>query len=134
MSSEILLGAVVGLVIGLVIVVSHKGSRFKKLVSFTGDFDKMSARIDDFLAASNFHIQNYGSETVYCKGSRLLVGRKFIKFSRAPEGVLVEAFINLFGSNESGIDGFVGAVAKKQLKATVDQVIAMIEAGEQGNL
>ena len=130
MPVEILAGALVGLVIGLVIVVGHKGSRFKKLVNFSGDFDKMSAQIDGFLAASNFHIQNYGSETVYCKGSRLLVGRKFIKYTRAPEGILVEAFINLFGSNESGIDGFVGAVAKKQLKVTVDKVIAMIEAGE----
>ena len=129
MSFEILLGAVVGLVIGLVIVVSQKGSRFKKLVSFSGDFDKMNAHVDGFLTASNFHIQNYGSETVYCQGSRLLVGRKFIKITRAPEGILVEAFINLFGSNEDGIDGFVGAVAKKQLKGTVDKVIAMIEAG-----
>jgi hypothetical protein len=127
MSGSILTGALIGLVIGFVILLSHKGGRFKKLVNFSGDFESMSALINDFLIADSYCIENYGNETVYRKGSRMLVGRKFIKFSKVPEGILVEAFVNLLGNNEGGIDGFVGAVAKKQLKGTVDKVIAMIE-------
>ncbi|MDR2881327.1 MAG: hypothetical protein LBV29_05455 [Azoarcus sp.] len=128
MMGSIVIGALVGIVIGVYILMKHKGGRFTKLVSFSGDFDKMSTLINDFLVANSFHIQSYGSETVYCQGSRMLVGRKFFKFSKAPEGILIEAFVNILGNNESGIDGFVGVVAKQQLKSTVDKVIAMIEA------
>lgn len=131
MMNAILVGIVIGSVIGLFIVVSHKGSRFKKVVRFSGDFEKMSALINDSLTADDYRVEKYGNETVYRKGSRMMTGRQFFKFSKAPDGVLIEAFVNLFGSNESGIDGFVGAVAKKQLKKTVDKVAAMIEGNEK---
>jgi len=123
----VLAGAVVGTLIGLILVMSNKGSRFKRLVRFSGDFEKMNQLINDFLISNHYCIENYGNEVVYRKGSRLLIGRKFIKISRDSEGILVEAFVNLFGSNESGIDGFVGAASKKQLKKVVNKVIAMIE-------
>jgi len=125
----ILVGAIVGTIIGIILVMSNKGSRFKKLVPFSGEFEEMNKRINDFLVSNHYCIENYGNEAVYRSGSRLLVGRKFIKISKESEGILVEAFVNLFGNNESGIDGFVGAVAKKQLKGVVDKVIAMIEGG-----
>jgi len=123
----ILVGAVVGSLIGLILVMSNKGSRFKKLIRFSGDFEKMNKLINDFLISKGYCIENYGNEVVYRKGSRLLIGRKFIKISSESEGILVEAFVNLSGKNESGIDGFVGAASKKQLKGVVDKVIAMIE-------
>jgi len=119
-----------GTLIGLIIVLSHKGRRFKRFAHFSGDFERMSKLIDDFLISNHFCIENYGDEIVYRRGSRLLIGRKFIKISKAPEGILVEAFVNLFGRNESGIDGFVGITAKKRLKRIVDKVIAMIETND----
>ena len=123
----ILLGAIVGTLIGLILIMSNKGSRFKKLLRFSGDFEEMNKHINDFLVSEGYCIENYSNEVVYRKGSRLLTGRKFIKISKESEGILIEAFVNLFGSNESGIDGFVGIAAKKQLKGTVNQVIALIE-------
>ncbi|MCL2076101.1 MAG: hypothetical protein FWH15_06635 [Betaproteobacteria bacterium] len=105
-----------------------KGSRFTKLVKFSGDFEKITNIIDDFLTANGFHKQSYGDETIYRRGSGMIASSQFFKFSRVQEGIFIEAFVIFF--REMNLDGFVGIAVKVPLKKIVDKIIVMIETNE----
>ena len=147
MISGAVIGGIVGGIIGLVIAiplirkqlkinsgseVAKSGKRFKKLVNFTGDSQEMSTKIDKFLTDRNYKPQKYGSaETVYRQGEGMMTAGKYFKFTPTNEGILIEAFVILFGVQESGLDGFTCIVSKQPLKKMTEEIIAMIEAGNK---
>jgi hypothetical protein len=110
---------------------ANRGKRFEKLIPFAGDFDSLGVVIDTFLKENQYSIQNYGGETVYRYGAGMFLASRFIKVSKHPQGIVVEAFIIaflFFFLKELGKDGFFGIAAKRPLKKTVDQLISIIES------
>jgi len=136
-----LIGGLVGLVISIPLIIrqrkinkgsgiAKKKSRFTALINFSGNFEAVSAQINGFLASKGYYSQSYGAETVYRNGSGMMTAGKFIKFSKAPDGILVEAFIIAYGSVELGLKGFTGIIPKKSLKKVVNEVINIIQSAE----
>ena len=142
-----LIGGAVGLAVGVAIsipnmirqskinkgqTVAKPGKRFQQVIPFTGDYQAVEKRLDEYLTANNFVQQPYGEETLYRYGKGMWSASQFIKFNQTPEGVQVEAFIVNFGSREDDLQGFVGSIPKKSLQKTVDRVITLIQAKDTG--
>jgi len=106
--------------------------RFQKVVRFSGDFEKLSLHLHELLTENHYYIHSYRYETVYRQGKGILVTARYLKFSKVPGGILVEAFI-LDKSAEVGLVGFLGMAAKRPLKKMVEKLIAHIEAYEKEN-
>jgi len=137
----IIIGAIIGGIIGLVISIplimkqkkinkgdgkARQGKRFIKLVNFSGDSYKIGEKIDNVLAANGYVSHKYGEEMVYRNGSGMATAGKFFKYTIKPDGILIEAFVILFGVQESNLEGFTGIVSKKPLKKMVNEIIFMI--------
>lgn len=142
----VIIGAVVGGIIGLIISIPlmkkqkrinkgqdvaqggiGTGSRFEQTVLFKGNKEELEIKIKEFLAQKKFNIQEYGSEKVYRKGDGVWVAGQFIKYYFVPNGVKIEAFVILFGTKESNLEGFTGIAAKKPLKKVVNELISLIK-------
>lgn len=105
---------------------ANAGERFTKVVPFTGDYEKMDARIKELLTKSGYTLQAYGDEQLYRSGDGIWVASKYLKYSKVDEGILMEAFV-IIGQKEAGLDGSVGVVAKKPLKNLVKQLTDLIK-------
>lgn len=86
---------------------------------------------DDFFAKEGFEYMNYQGEMVWKKGIGMLTAPQFIKIQYANGWVHVEAWLKwaiLPGvySGEMGLDGFVGALPKSQLKQRVETLMAYL--------
>lgn len=133
-----IVGGIIGLLVTIPLIIKQArinkgttkaaiGRRFKQVVPYRGDIHIIAQSVSEFLNSRGFFLQTYGdNEDVFRKGSGMMTAGQFIKLSVIPEGVLVEAFVILFGVQESGLDGFTGIVSKAPLKKIVSQVIAMI--------
>jgi|GEM_PF-1600103 len=107
---------------------ASKGSRFAKIIKFSGDFAKMGDLIDNFLRTSGYRILSYGDEIVYYRDGECF------KFSIKPEGILIEAFVIILTFIEDDLEDSIGLIGKRALKKTVDKTIVMIEDDEKNRL
>ncbi len=142
----VIIGAVVGGIIGLIISIPlirkqkrinngqdvaqggiGTGSRFEQTVLFDGNKEELEIKIKEFLAQKKFTLQKYGNENIYRKGDGVWVAGQFIKYYFVPNGVKIEAFVILFGFQESSLEGFTGIFAKKPLKKVVNELIDLIK-------
>jgi hypothetical protein len=128
-------GAIIGGIVGLIMfivfaVMKKKGgkvARFSEIVPFVGDIMFLGTQIDNLLKEQGFFPDFYNDETgVYKKGTGVATAAKYIKIAAAEGGVLVEAFVDVYGT-ESGLNGFIASIPKKTCKKVVEQVIQLIK-------
>jgi hypothetical protein len=88
---------------------AKRPNRHVRTVRFTGDFNYLAQKLNDFLISNEFQSQPYGGdEMVYRCGSGYWLPARFVKFSYIPDGVLIEAFLIIYGYWENPISGIMG--------------------------
>jgi len=143
MENVVLFAAIIGGLVGLLVTIpliikqrainkggskAASGERFSQVVAFSGNRSEMEDKLIEFLLLSGFKPQTYGDEKVYRKGEGMMTACQMLKYTFVPEGILLEAFVILFGAKESGLTGFTGIIVKKPLKETVIRIIKLIES------
>ena len=99
-------------------------------VPYQGDFNNIKLLIEQTISSDGFELKDYNGEKVWKKGVGALTAMKYLKFAYTENEIEMSAWIQVglgsVGGSEKNLDGFVGALPKKQLKTTLDKLTELI--------
>ena len=101
-------------------------ARYTKVFPIVDYPEKSYAEVGRYLESKKFVYKNCDGEMLFQKGNGVWAAPSFIKVSYSMDNVRVEAWIDMFGSDE-GLEGFAGCAVKKPLKKIVNQVELMLQ-------
>jgi hypothetical protein len=104
--------------------------RFSQTVHCPSDVSQMTAKVVLFLKKQRYFPNNRKGEAgIYKKGTGFFAARKYIKICPQGGGILVEAFVDVYGT-ESGLDdGFTVSIPKNSCRKVVEQIVDIIQKG-----
>lgn len=98
--------------------------------------EQISTIFASFAQIEKFEMVSYKGQNVYKKGMGFVSAPQYVTFTHMGSAVRIEAWIKFtilpglyFG--ESGLDGFMGAIPKKQLKDRIGHVIFSLQQAEK---
>lgn len=91
---------------------------------------KTAEVIEDILNSSRYDLVEKNGEKYWQQGIGVTASPKFIKYYFENDKLILEAWVNNFGK-ESNLDGFVGALPKKQCKSVLDKIKNAVEKSNQ---
>jgi hypothetical protein len=104
--------------------------RFSQTVHCPTDVSQIMTKLNLFLKKQRFFPnKRKGEAGVYKKGTGFFMARKYIKIRPQGGGILVEAFVDVYGT-ESGLDdSFIVSIPKHSCRKVVDKAIDLIQKG-----
>ena len=100
-------------------------------VHYTMSFSELQANLEGLLESKGYFRYSYKNvENVWKKGTGLATSMHFIKIEYDTDNVMIwgwtAAGIGSASMNELGLNGFVGALPKKMIKSTIEEMIQTI--------
>lgn len=111
-----------------------KMARYVQDIPTQLDGTQVQQLITEFAAKEGFELVTYKGQNVYKKGFGFFLGPQYFTYYYQNNVFHLEAWIKFavlpgIYAGELGIDGFLGALPKKQLHKRVEQITAMIQQG-----
>ncbi len=95
-------------------------------LNYTMPYNQLSENLSQILASNGYKLKKYNDEYVFKKGIGMLTAMKFIKIDYYEHQIYISAFISVgIGSwtgAEKDLNGFVGAIPKKQLQSMLQRL------------